>query len=143
MRHRPARVRGRDRGPDRADGWGRHGDGGRERGAGTVLVLALMAVLLTLTVAVVGLAGAVHARGTAQTAADLAALAAATALHRAGGPTADPCAVAAQVVVANDAEPAGCAVTGAVVEVGARVVILGQVDGALVARASARAGPAG
>ncbi|WP_127128156.1 Rv3654c family TadE-like protein [Georgenia sp. SYP-B2076] len=113
-----------------------------DRGAGTVLVLGLVAVLITLTIAVAGLAQAVHARATAQTAADLAALAAATALHRVGGPASDPCTLAGQVVTANDAEPAGCTVTGAVVEVGARVRILGRVDGVLVARATARAGPA-
>ncbi|KAE8762732.1 hypothetical protein GB883_17875 [Georgenia thermotolerans] len=50
--------------------------------------------------------------------------------------------MATAVVRANGAEPAGCAVAGAVVEVGARVVVLGQADGVLVARASARAGPA-
>ncbi|WP_230977541.1 Rv3654c family TadE-like protein [Georgenia yuyongxinii] len=119
----------------------RHGDG-RERGSGTVLGLALVVVLVILAVAVVGLARAVHARGTAQSAADLAALAAASALHRAGGSIDDPCTVAARVVEANDAEPAGCAVSGAVVEVRARVVVLGQSDGVLVARATARAGPA-
>ncbi|WP_152203965.1 Rv3654c family TadE-like protein [Georgenia thermotolerans] len=108
-------------------------------GAGTVLALALVAVLLVLTLAVVGLARAVHARAAAQAAADLAALAAATALRDAAG---DPCTVATAVVRANGAEPAGCAVAGAVVEVGARVVVLGQADGVLVARASARAGPA-
>ncbi|MFD1505409.1 histidine kinase [Georgenia yuyongxinii] len=119
----------------------RPGDG-RERGSGTVLGLALVVVLVILTVAVVGLARAVHARGTAQSAADLAALAAASALHRAGGSIDDPCTVAAHVVEANDAEPAGCTVSGAVVEVRARVVVLGQSDGVLVARANARAGPA-
>ncbi|MFH5824958.1 Rv3654c family TadE-like protein [Georgenia sp. AZ-5] len=113
-----------------------------DRGSGTVLALGLICVLVVLTFAVVGLARAVHARGTAQTAADLGALAAAQALHDPAGARGEPCALAAGVVRANGAEPAGCRVAGAVVDVSARVTVLGQVDGVLVARASARAGPA-
>ncbi len=50
-----------------------------ERGAGTVLVLGVVAAVLVLAVALGALAQAQAARGTAQTGADLAALAAATA----------------------------------------------------------------
>ncbi|MPV38724.1 hypothetical protein GB881_17045 [Georgenia subflava] len=116
--------------------------GARERGSGTVLGLALVAVLLVLTLTVVGVARAVHARGTAQTAADLGALAAATALHRVGGPAGDPCAVAGEVVVANEAELVGCTVTGDEVRVTTRVPIIGATGELLLARATARAGPA-
>jgi secretion/DNA translocation related TadE-like protein len=116
--------------------------GPRDRGSGTVLGLALVAVLLVMTLAVVGLARAVHARSTAQTAADLGALAAATALHRAGGPSADPCGVAAEVVAANDARLTACRAAGGEVEVTALATVGGGEGSGLVARATARAGPA-
>lgn len=110
----------------------------RERGAGSVLGLALVAVLLSLTLAVVGLSRAVHARGTAQVAADLGALAAAQALH--GVVPVDPCAVAGEVVAANQAELTGCREEGGDVVVSTRVALA---DGTgLAARAQARAGPA-
>lgn len=115
--------------------------GGRERGAGSVLGLAMVAVLLSLTLAVVGLARAVHARGTAQVAADLGALAAAEALHDVGGAGMDPCAVAGDVVTANGAEITGCRTQGGEVVVSTRVALAGGTG--LAARADARAGPAG
>jgi len=106
-----------------------------------VLGLALIAVLLTLTLAVVGLSRAVHARGTAQVAADLGALAAAEALHDLSAAHLDPCTVAGQVVAANGAEVTGCRTEGADVVVSTRVPLA---DGTgLAARAVARAAPAG
>ncbi|GAA3509357.1 Rv3654c family TadE-like protein [Georgenia daeguensis] len=114
--------------------------GGLDRGSGSVLGLALVAVLVVLTLAVVGVARAVHARGTAQAAADLGALAAATALHDLTGPAGDPCAVAGRVVAANGAELTSCRSRGGEVVVSTRVALA---DGTgLAARASARAGPA-
>ncbi|MFC7404430.1 Rv3654c family TadE-like protein [Georgenia alba] len=114
-----------------------------QRGSGTVLGLALIALLLTATLVVVGLARAVHARGVAQTAADLGALAGATALHAGGA--AEPCAVAREVVSTNDAELVTCRVAGEDVEVGASVAVVAEgwpVEGReLHARAEARAGP--
>ena len=108
-----------------------------DRGAGSVLGLSLVSVVLVLAVGVTALAGAVHARGVAQTAADLGALAAAEVLHGRDG-QADPCGAAARVVRANGAEPGGCVVRGDVVEVVARVTVpVGP-----PARATARAGPA-
>lgn len=120
--------------------WVRARTGGTDRGAGSVIGLALVAVLLALTLAVVGVARAVHARGTAQAAADLGALAAATALHDVTGAAGDPCAVAGRVVAANGAELAACRAGGGEVVVSTRVPLA---DGTgLAARASARAGPA-
>jgi hypothetical protein len=57
--------------------------GARERGSGTVMALALIAVVLVLTSAIGLLAGAQSARAQAQAAADLAALAGASSLVRA------------------------------------------------------------
>ncbi|UNX56298.1 flp pilus-assembly TadE/G-like family protein [Georgenia sp. TF02-10] len=131
--------------PPRAGGVRRPGRD-RDRGSGTVLALGLIAVLMVLTLAVVGLARAVHARGTAQTAADLGALAAAAAVQRPTGT--EPCVAARTVVAANDAELTGCTVTGevAVVSTAAAVAGVGGGDagagGRLLARATARAGPA-
>lgn len=113
---------------------------GRERGSGTVLAVALIGVLLicALAVAVVGVA--VDARGRAQAAADLAALAAASALHEFGA--ADPCTVAAQLAHANGADLLSCTVVGPDVEVATTVVA--QLPGRIPARVEgrSRAGPA-
>lgn len=116
-----------------------------DRGSGTVLGLTLLVVILVLTLAVAGLARAVHARGEAQAAADLAALAAATALHARGIPGADPCTVAGRVVAVNGAAMTGCRVEGEDVEVAAAVALVGlwPLEGrGLLATARARAGPA-
>jgi secretion/DNA translocation related TadE-like protein len=61
----------------------RTGTADRERGAGTVLLLGVVAVVLLCTVGLAALGAAQHARARAQSAADLAALAGAAA-HRAG-----------------------------------------------------------
>jgi hypothetical protein len=57
--------------------------GNDDRGSGTVLALAVIAVILVMTTAIGLLAGAQAARGQAQAAADLAALAGASRLARA------------------------------------------------------------
>lgn len=110
------------------------GAGAADRGAGTVLVVGVVAVLLTLTVAAGQLARATHARAVAQTAADLAALAAASA---ALDPTVgvDPCAVARRVAAAHEVALVSCAASAA-----------GTVDVTTAragASARARAGPVG
>lgn len=118
----------------------RTGERDRERGAGTVLVLGLVAVALLLAVGVAALGAAQNARGAAQSAADLGALAGATAL-RAGF---DPCGTAHAAVSRNGAEVVACEVLG---RGAVRVVAACPVGGpgrAFVpgsARASARAGP--
>lgn len=114
--------------------WRRRGHG--ERGAATILALAMAGVLL-LTGAATAVAGAIvvdHRR--AQSAADLAALAAAAA-H----PGRDPCTTAARVATANGATLRACRRDGPDVVVTVLVQgprWLGQ-EGDLTA--SARAGP--
>jgi secretion/DNA translocation related TadE-like protein len=79
-----------------------------ERGAATVLGVAFLGVLL-LVGAALGVVGAmVHAHRQAQSAADLAALAGASAT--AAGR--DPCAAAAHVASGNGADLVSCAVDG-------------------------------
>jgi secretion/DNA translocation related TadE-like protein len=114
-----------------------------DRGAGTVLVLALAAVVVLLALAVGALGAAQRARGSAQAAADLGALAAATAWRQGG----DPCATAAEAVRRNDGRLAACVPEGGGT-VGVRVTrpALGPEAGAWAASlgdaaARARAGP--
>ncbi|WP_436702030.1 Rv3654c family TadE-like protein [Nocardioides sp. BYT-33-1] len=114
-----------------------------ERGAASVLTLAMAGVLL-LVGAAAGVVGAiVVAQRRAQAAADLAALAAATALAgQVGHSGRDPCATAAEVAADNGAELHSCRTDGHEAEVAVRVRgprWLGQ-DQDLVA--TARAGPA-
>lgn len=110
-----------------------------DRGAATILVVAMAGVLL-MTGAATGVVGAiVVAHRQAQAAADLAALAGAAALSGTAG---DPCGAAAEVARANGGELRACTVGGA--EVLVEVVVtgprwLGQ-DRDLVG--AARAGPA-
>lgn len=106
----------------------------RDRGSGTVLVLALVASALVLAGLLGLLASAQGARGRAQTAADLAALAGA---HRALTGADGACAVAGQVAARNGARLDACRqAPGAVVEVVAGVPgVWGT------ATAAARAGP--
>ena len=75
-----------------------------EEGAGTVLLLGVAAVVVLLMLAVGALGTAQRARGAAQAAADLGALAAATALQ-AG---LDPCVTASEAVERNGAELTDC-----------------------------------
>jgi secretion/DNA translocation related TadE-like protein len=101
-------------------------------------VLGIVAAILLLAVGIAALGAAQNARGAAQAAADLGALAGATALRDGF----DPCGTAGAAVSRNGAELASCAVLGGgVVRVVATRVatdpggVLGE------ARASARAGP--
>lgn len=111
----------------------------RERGAATVLLLAVVAAALILATAAVALARAADARGTAQAAADLAAIAAAQAAQRPGG---GPCAVAARVVGANGAALSACSVeAGGDVEVVVTVAVEPLTGWHTAAIAVARAGP--
>ncbi|WP_435738450.1 Rv3654c family TadE-like protein [Cellulosimicrobium sp. PMB13] len=127
-------MRGRPggHGPDARD---------RERGAGTVLVLGIVACLLVVLVALGGLAQAQAARGRAQAGADLAALAAATALRDGW----EPCGRARETAGRNGVRVVACAETGAGsvrvdVVSGPTVSVLGVALGE--ATAAARAGPA-
>ncbi|MFD6443489.1 Rv3654c family TadE-like protein [Promicromonospora sp. NPDC060204] len=124
-------------------GTGRGGVGcDPERGAGTVLVLGIVAAALLLAVGIAALGAAQSARGTAQAAADLGAIAGATALRDGF----DPCGTAGAAVVRNGAEVVSCEVLGGgVVRVAATRAAVGpagELGGALgSARATARAGP--
>ncbi|WP_235536035.1 Rv3654c family TadE-like protein [Nocardioides sp. Root190] len=115
--------------------------GAREdRGAATVLAVAMAGVLLLVGAAASVVGAIVVAHRSAQAAADLAALAGASVAADATG---DPCAAAATIAGRNGAEVRSCAITHGTVEV--EVVVpgprwLGQ-DQDLSARA--RAGPGG
>ncbi|GEK20091.1 Rv3654c family TadE-like protein [Cellulomonas xylanilytica] len=111
--------------------------GGRgEQGSGTVLLLALVAVALVVAAMLGLLASAQLARGRAQSAADLGALAGAAGLL--AGQARDPCATAAEVVRRNGGRLSSCTDEGAGV-LTVRVAVQGAAG---TATASARAGPA-
>ena len=108
-----------------------------ERGAASVLTVAVLGLLLLVGAALAVVAAMVAAHRTAQAAADLAALAGAAA-HQDG---ADACGTAAGVAADNGATLTGCTVDGRDVLVEVEVTgprWLGQ-TGDL--SASARAGP--
>jgi secretion/DNA translocation related TadE-like protein len=112
----------------------------RERGAATVLLLAVVVVALVLATGAVALARAAHARGTAQAAADLAAIAAAEAAQRPVG--GDPCGVAVEVATANGATTATCTLEpGGFVSVTTSVVVVPLAGWRTTATAGSRAGP--
>ncbi len=109
----------------------------RERGSATVWTVALAGVLAAVGLAAVLVGAAVVARHRAASAADLAALAAASRAV-AGDPAA--CATAGEVAQANGAALTGCTVGGGAVvevsvEVGVRLGPLGSRHAAAVARA--------
>ncbi len=112
---------------------------GREQGSATVLVLAC-GVLLSLAAAVLtSLAAVGVARHRAGTAADLAALAAASRAL-AGEPAA--CEEARAVASDVDAELRSCTVVGRTAEVEVEVRPPGRIGELGTARSRARAGPA-
>ncbi len=118
-----------------------------DRGSGTVLLLGVVSAALVLLVGTTLLVRAAQARGVAQSAADLAALAAAE--RAAGGDAAlvgagpdraagGPCTVARDVAARN-----GARLTGCLTEPGGIVhVTTAAAAGVGTATASARAGPA-
>ncbi len=109
-----------------------------ERGAATLIVLAMSGLLMFVGLALAGVAAIVLTQRSAQAAADLAALAGASAAVSGG----DACAAAGEIAEANGAALADCELTGVVVTVAV------QVDGPRLAdrrydvTAEARAGPA-
>ncbi|HVQ52021.1 MAG TPA: Rv3654c family TadE-like protein [Mycobacterium sp.] len=110
-----------------------------ERGSASLVAVAMMMVLLTITIGGVYVGSAVIARHRAQAAADLAAIAA--AMHLAAG-TGAACSQAAALASAMSAAVIRCEVEDldVVITVETRVS-LGRIGGG-VARATARAGPA-
>lgn len=109
-----------------------------EQGSATLLTMALAGVLLFVGTGLAVVGGVVVAQRQAQAAADLASLAAATAV--AGGR--DPCVVAAGIATANGAALVSCRVSGREVEVGVTVVGPHPVGHRIDVPARARAGPA-
>jgi len=105
-----------------------------DRGAGTVLALALVLAVVAVGLSGVGLAAALTARQRVIGAADLAALAAADAASGAIGGV--PCDIAAGVARANAARLTGCEMDGLVVS----VTVAGSFAGIPVV-AHSRAGP--
>lgn len=108
-----------------------------ERGAGSVLAVAMLGLLVTVTVAAAGVVGVVATHRIAQSAADLAALAGATALQDGG----DACVRAADVAARNRATLDGCQVDGWDVAVVVRASTSLLPGGLLDLRARGRAGP--
>jgi secretion/DNA translocation related TadE-like protein len=109
-----------------------------ERGAGSVLAVAMMGLLVTVTVAAAGVVGVIATHRTAQSAADLAALAGASALQNGG----DACGQAAAVADRNRTHLAGCEVEGWNVTVVVTADTARLPGGVLDLRARGRAGPA-
>ncbi|MEO7753284.1 MAG: Rv3654c family TadE-like protein [Terracoccus sp.] len=107
-----------------------------EHGSGTVLVLIVLGALLAATTGGLVLAQAVVASHRARVAADLAALAGATALRDGSS---SPCARGAAVAADNGATVRSCRAGGLVVEMVVAVAVRGWPD---PATARSRAGPA-
>ncbi len=113
----------------------RHHD---ERGSVAPFAVACLGLLLLLGAALGVVAAMVHAHRVAQSAADLAALAAARTLGEGG----DACGAASQVASENGAALASCLVTGAEVRVGVEVDGPRWLGQTADLPAEARAGPA-
>ena len=95
----------------------RSGGGARgDKGGATVLVVAMAGVLMFVMVGLAAAGGLVTAQRRAQAAADLAALAAASALAEVSGPT-DACAAADRVAGRNAAVLDACAPVGRAIRV--------------------------
>jgi secretion/DNA translocation related TadE-like protein len=109
-----------------------------ERGAATVLVLAMAGVLLLLGAALAVATAMVAAHRVAQSAADLVALAGARGV--AAGD--DGCAVARRIAAANGARLTSCAVSGRVVDVEVEVPGPHWLGQTADLSARSRAGPA-
>jgi secretion/DNA translocation related TadE-like protein len=105
-----------------------------ERGAGSILVVGVLAAVMALTLLLAPLAAAHLDRSRAAVAADAAALAAAdTAVGIVPG---EPCRNAARTAEANGATLTGCRVEGVVV-----TVAVSRASGPFLATAAATAGP--
>ena len=108
----------------------------RDRGAGSILAVAIIGALCALTALVLPLYTVLVIRASVAGAADAAALAAADA--RVGRATGFPCEQAAVVAEANGADLVSCTVDGLVVTVSVSRPVAG-----FVVRAAATAGPPG
>jgi len=108
------------------------------RGSATVVMLAVIAAVLMLTISGLLLASAVLASHRARAAADLAALAAAGALVR-GEPPGAACQCAAQVAAVNHGRMQACLAVGPQVRLS--IAVPTGLKGIGVATARSRAGP--
>jgi secretion/DNA translocation related TadE-like protein len=109
-----------------------------EAGSATVVMLAVIAAVLTLTASGLLLSSAVLASHRARSAADLAALAAAGALLEGEAPP-RACQAAARVVAANAGQLQRCVAVGEEVQIS--VAVHAGARGLGVATARSRAGP--
>jgi len=105
-----------------------------ERGAGTILMVGLVATIVALTALVIPLYWALSVRHALAGAADAAALAAADTAS--GAIAGYPCDSAARLAAANDAVIKECTVDGRIVTITASRHILG-----ILVTSSATAGP--
>lgn len=112
---------------------------GAERGAATLIVLAVSGLLMFVGLALAGVAAIVLTQRSAQAAADLAALAGASAA--ASG--ADSCGAAGRIAEANGGVLAHCELVGMTVTLAVRVEGPRLVGRRYDVTAQARAGPAG
>ena len=111
----------------------------RDRGSATIWLLGLVFLIGQATAVGIVSGSAILARHRAETAADLAALAAAVQVSRGES---DACAVARMITEANTAQLSRCVVAGGDVEVAVtRPLTLGRL-GSWMVTARARAGPA-
>lgn len=92
-----------------------------DSGYATILSAGIIAAVVALALVVAALVSRTADTHRAQVAADLAAVAGATALHGGLAISSDPCAAARETTQLNGAELADCAVTGADVTVTAKV----------------------
>lgn len=111
-----------------------------ERGAGSVLVLAVAMVVLAALLGAAVLASGQAARRQAAAAADLAALAAAGRLAH-GPHQLEPCEVAAKVAAANGGRLGACVIDGLEVEVQVTVRVAAPMAWLPDQHRRARAGP--
>lgn len=105
-----------------------------ERGAATIFTIAFAGVLLFAGLASAGITAVVVDHRRAQSAADLSALAGASA--------SDQCAAAARIAAANGAELVACARHGPDIVVRVAVTTHGWIGRTVTLSATARAGPA-
>lgn len=112
----------------------------RDTGSGTVLALAVLMVAWLFAAAALGAGQAAALRHHAGSAADLAALAAASRLLDGAGPA---CAEAGRVAITYRATLASCVVSASTVDVEVTVRARGRLAFLSALTSRARAGPAG
>lgn len=118
------------------EAYGSNGDS-HERGAGTVMVLGLLVALALAIMGIMAIGDVVATRDRSQNVADVAALAGAEELRRAGSAAA--CSTAEEVALRNHGAVRECEVAGehVVVVIGAKAAMTGY-----SVESRARAGPA-